>query len=172
MVPRVGKTRTPITALATAAVVLLSLVSCGAPPATAPQQSPTPTAACAIAGTEPQQGNCVQYDGDAAMAANEMYRQRRKLSPEMQVQLNQHVEPARIALKALTRPATAGDIEAAFEAINLREVQTDDGGNGVRFGVAVPSGGCLYGFVPREGEVTIHTGGSILDGGCLEMSGH
>ncbi|MFF1831787.1 hypothetical protein [Paenarthrobacter sp. NPDC058040] len=167
-----GKTKTPITALATAAVVLLSLVSCGAPPATAPQQSPTPTAACPIAGTEPQQGNCVQYDGDTAMAANEMYRQRRKLSPEMQSQLNQHVEPARTALTALAKPATAGDIETAFEAINLRDVQTDDGGNGVRFGVAVPSGGCLYGFVPGEGEVTIQAGGGIMDGGCLDMIGH
>lgn len=125
-----------------------------------------------MAGTEPQQGNCVQYDGDAAMAANEMYRQRRKLSPEMQSQLNQHVEPARIALTALAKPATAGDIEAAFEAINLRDVQTDDGGNGVRFGVAVPSGGCLYGFVPGNGEVTIQAGGGIMDGGCLEMPGH
>ncbi|MFK0002339.1 hypothetical protein [Paenarthrobacter sp. NPDC090522] len=168
-----GNIQPSIPALATAAVVLLSLVSCGVPPTTAPpQQSPTPTAACPSAGTEPQPNNCVAYDGNAAMAQNEMYRQRRKLSPEIQAQLNAHLDPAKEALNALDKPATPADVEAAFASLNLKEVQTDDGGNGVRFGVAVPSGGCLYGVVPGEGEATIQAGGSIMDGGCLEMFGH
>ena len=156
-----------------AAVVLLALVSCGVPPATEPPtSSTTPTAACPSAGTEPQPANCFAYDGDAAMAQNQMYRQRRKLSPDIQSQLEQHIEPAKTALSALPQPVTANEIETAFHALGLREVQTDDGGNGVRFGVAVPSGGCIYGVIPREGELTLQAGGSIMDGGCLEMFGH
>ncbi|WP_347108494.1 hypothetical protein AAHB33_16625 [Paenarthrobacter sp. S56] len=162
-----------MTALATAAVVLFALVSCGMPPTTEqPNNSATPTAACPRAGTEPQHGNCVPYDGDAAMAQNEMYRQRGKVSPEMQAQLNQRVEPARKALEALTRPASESQVKAAFQSMDLNEVQTDEGLGGVRFGVSVPGGGCLYGIVPTKEKVTIQAGGSTLDGGCLEMVGH
>ncbi|MDI2034734.1 hypothetical protein [Paenarthrobacter nitroguajacolicus] len=171
-----GKTNAPMTALAITAVVITALTGCGVPPAASPPAttpaSPTPTAACPITGTEPQGGNCVQYDGDAAMAANEMYRQRRKLGPEMQALLNQHVAPAKDALEALARPVTADEVKGAFAALDLKEVQTDDGGNGLRFGVSVPSGGCLYGVVPLAGEVSVAAGGSIMDGGCLEMIGH
>lgn len=135
--------------------------------------SPTPTAACPDAGSELRtDSNCVQYDGEAAMAANETYRQRRKLTPEMLAQLDAYVGPARKALDALTRPANADDVETAFAEVSLNEVQTDDGGNGVRFGVTVPSGGCLYGYVPLTGPTTVETGGSIMDDGCLEMFGH
>ena len=171
-----GKFNVPMTALAITAVVLTALAGCGVPPAASPpattQANPTPTAACPITGTEPQSGNCVQYDGDAAMAANEMYRQRRKLGPEMQALFNQHVEPAKDVLNALARPVTADDIKGAFATLDLKEVQTDDDGNGVRFGVSVPGGGCLYGVVPLAGEVSVAAGGSIMDGGCLAMPGH
>ncbi len=102
IVPWMGKTKAPLTALPAAAVVLLALVSCGVPPATTPaNETTTPTAACPSAGTEPRHANCFAYDGDAAMAQNEMYRQRRKLSPDVQSQLEQHIEPAKTALSAL-----------------------------------------------------------------------
>ena len=169
----VRKTKPTSAALAIAAVVLFAVAGCGVPTQVAPtSSSPTPTAACPSSGTEPLAANCVQYDGNAAMAANEGYRQRRKLTSEMQQQLEQHISPARKALDSPTSPASAKDVEEAFAAISLSEVQTDDRGNGVRFGVAVPSGGCLYGFVPHEGEATVQAGGSIMDGGCLEMVGH
>lgn len=90
----------------------------------------------------------------------------------MLAQLDAYVGPARKALDSLTRPANADDVETAFSALSLNEVQTDDGGNGVRFGVTVPSGGSLYGYVPLTGPATVETGGSIMDGGCLEMFGH
>jgi hypothetical protein len=106
------------------------------------------------------------------MAQNEMYRQRRKLSPELLAQLNQHVEPARKALAALPRPVTGKDIEAALTSADLADIRTDDGGTGVRFGAAARTGGCLYGFVPNTGEPEIATGGPIMDGGCMEMIGH
>ncbi|MGP0223294.1 hypothetical protein [Paenarthrobacter sp. NCHU4564] len=158
--------------MATAAVVLLALSACGVPAASTHSGAPTPTAACPSAGTEPLPTNCVPYDGDAAMAANETYRQRGKLSPDVQAELNQHIAPAVEALQKLPRPATADTVTAAFNGLHLKEVQTDDGGTGVRFGVTVPSGGCLFGFVPDQGDVTVQAGGGIMDGGCLEMFGH
>ena len=169
-----GKTKPNRAAVAIAAVVLAALAGCAEAPATTTpsSSSPTPTAACPITGTEPQQANCIAYDGDAAMAQNEMYRQRRKLTPEMLTQLNQHVEPARKALAALPRPVTGNDVEAALTSIDLTDIRTDDGGKGVRFGAAVRSGGCIYGFVPNDGEPELATGGPIMDGGCLEMIGH
>jgi hypothetical protein len=50
-------------------------------------------------------------------------------------------------------------------------VQTVDNGTGVVFGAAA-SGGCLTGLVAPDGAVTVETGGMIMDGGCLAMSGH
>ncbi|XAZ30963.1 hypothetical protein AAHB34_18120 [Paenarthrobacter ureafaciens] len=169
-----GKTKPNRTALAIAAVVLAALAGCAEAPATTTPSSgiPTPTAACPTTGTEPQQANCIAYDGDAAMAQNEMYRQRRKLTPEMLTQLNQYVEPARKALAAVPRPVTGNDVEAALTSIDMMDIRTDDGGKGVRFGAAVRSGGCIYGFVPNDGEPELATGGPIMDGGCLEMLGH
>ncbi|AOY69831.1 hypothetical protein IG195_11240 [Arthrobacter sp. TES] len=169
-----GKTKPNRTAVAIAAVVLAALAGCAEAPATTTPSSgsPTPTAACPTTGTEPQQANCIAYDGDAAMAQNDMYRQRRKLTPEMLTQLNQHVKPARKALAAVPRPFTGNDVEAALTSIGLMDIRTDNGGKGVRFGAAVRSGGCIYGFVPNDGEPELATGGPIMDGGCLEMLGH
>ncbi|MET4622175.1 hypothetical protein ABIE18_003644 [Arthrobacter sp. 2762] len=158
------------------AVVLSAVVGCSVPGTVASRSTLTslsPTAACPVAGTEPRtDSTCAQYDGEAAMAANETYRQRRKLTPEMRAQLDAYVGPARKALDSLTRPPNADDVEMAFTALSLKEVQTDDGGNGVRFGVTVPIGGCLYGYVPLTGPATVETGGGIMDGGCLDMVGH
>lgn len=137
--------------------------------------SPTPTAACPSAGTEPMpETDCLFYDGDAAMAANEAYRQRRSLTPGMKAQLDAFLDPARAALESLSVPASADNVEYALKSVGLTDdgVQTDDAGNGVRFGAASPNGGCIYGYVALNGHVDISTGGSIMDGGCLEMFGH
>jgi hypothetical protein len=107
------------------------------------------------------------------MALNELYRQRRALTPDMQKHLDTYLDPARKALEALNKPTTATAVVEAFGSVGLTDaVQTDDNGNGVRFGAASPHGGCLYGYVALDGKVDIFTGGSIMDGGCLEMPGH
>ncbi|MFJ6456176.1 hypothetical protein [Paenarthrobacter sp. NPDC091669] len=117
--------------------------------------------------------DCVVVDPEAAMAANELYRQRRALTPDMREHLNSYLEPARKALESLSEPTTAPAVVEAFGSVGLTDaVQTDDNGNGVRFGAASPQGGCLFGYVALDGKVDISTGGSIMDGGCLEMPGH
>ena len=117
--------------------------------------------------------NCAFYDGDAAMAANETYRQRRSLSPDIKTLLEEYVEPAREALTSLGTQANPEKVSQALESVGLNksEIQTDDTGSGVRFGAAAPSGGCVYGYVSLDGAVDIAPGGSIMDGGCLDMIG-
>jgi hypothetical protein len=108
------------------------------------------------------------------MAENEGYRQQRPVSAEAQAQLDSYVSPARTALTALTKPATVADVKLALGSVGLdeREVQTDDIGTGIRFGAASSKGGCVTGSVGLDGTVDVSTGGSIMDGGCLAMSGH
>ncbi|MBT2586675.1 hypothetical protein [Arthrobacter sp. ISL-95] len=137
--------------------------------------SPTPTRLCRLVeGVPAAKEDCVVADPEAAMAVNELYRQRRALTPDMQNHLAFYLDPARRALDALSEPPTAKVVVEQFELVGLPRdsVQTDDNGNGVRFGVASPQGGCLFGFVALDGQVDISTGGSIMDGGCLDMVGH
>ena len=172
-----GKTRWSV-GLTLTALSALTVAGCGAPATVRSESatpSSTPTAACPSAGTEPMPDkNCAFYDGDAAMAANETYRQRRSLSPDMKTLLEEYVEPAREALTSLGTQANPEKVSQALESVGLNksEIQTDDTGSGVRFGAAAPSGGCVYGYVSLDGGVDIAPGGSIMDGGCLDMIGH
>lgn len=170
-----GKTRWSV-GLTLTVVSALTVAGCGAPATVRSEStSPPPTAACPSAGTEPMpDGNCAFYDGDAAMAANETYRQRKSLSPEVKMLLEGYIEPARAALTSLGMKANPPKVSQALESVGLNknEIQTDDTGSGVRFGAAAPSGGCVYGYVSLDGAVDIAPGGSIMDGGCLEMIGH
>lgn len=164
-------------ALAVLVVTILSLTACGAPgtvqgsvPATS---SPSPTAACPrIDEMSDGQRDCAVYDPDAAMDQNEGYRQQRTISPETKAQLETYVEPLRRALSPLRPPVTVADVKTALGAAGLDdEVRTDDVGQAIRFGAAA-KGGCITGFVGQDGAVSVSTGGSILDGGCLAMRGH
>jgi hypothetical protein len=121
-----------------------------------------------------QARHCAVYDPEAAMAENEGYRQQRPVTAEVQAQLDAYVGPARTALEGLKQPATVADIKQALGSIGLdeREVQTDDIGTGIRFGAHSKTGGCVTGSVGVDGTVHLSTGGSIMDGGCLAMSGH
>jgi hypothetical protein len=118
------------------------------------------------------QRNCAVYDPDAAMAQNEGYRQQRTISPETKAQLETYVEPLRRALTSLQRPVTVADVKTALGTAGLdEEVRTHHVGRANRFGAA-PKGRCVTGFVGQDGAVSVSTGGSILDGGCLAMRGH
>lgn len=158
---------------------ILGTTSCAIPGgvSTAPTDAPTPSTppqVCrSVEGIPVVTEHCVVVDPEAAMAANELYRQRRVLTPDMREHLNSYLEPARKALESLSEPTTATAVVEAFGSVGLTDaVQTDDNGNGVRFGAASPQGGCLFGYVAFDGKVDISTGGSIMDGGCLEMPGH
>ncbi|MBT2538926.1 hypothetical protein [Arthrobacter sp. ISL-69] len=158
-------------------MVGVSLAGCAAPD-TGPLSgtgtpSQSPTAACPRVDEMPDPQQCAAYDPDAAMRENERYREQRTISAQTRALLAAYVEPARTALESLQQPATVADVRKALESVGIdeREVQTDDVGIGIRFGAAA-NGGCLTGFVSQDGTATISTGGAILDGGCLAMSGH
>ena len=158
-------------------VMGVSLAGCAAPEmgplagAGTPPQSPT--AACPRVEEMPNPHQCAAYDPDAAMRENERYREQRTISAQTRALLDTYVEPARTALESLRQPASMADITKALGSVGLdeRAVQTDVVGSGTRFGAAA-NGGCLTGFVSQDGTATISTGGAILDGGCLAMSGH
>ena len=167
-----GKQGLPSVIVVAAAVLL---AGCGAapPPGQAVTSSPGPTAACPYVPEHPQPPNCASYDPEAAMAENERYREQRPLSAETKAELNRRLPAVRKALEALPDPADSDGLRRALDAsgINAQDAQTDSTGTGIRFGVPV-GGGCLVGFVGTDGTVEISSRGSILDGGCLEMSGH
>jgi hypothetical protein len=174
-----GPARAASAARVVTIVACLSLTGCGVlgsgGEARSGAPSPSPTAACPRVEEIPGgQRNCAVYDPDAAMAENEGYRQQRPVSAGAQAQLDSYVGPARTALTALTRPTTVADVKRALGSVGLdeREVQTDDLGTGIRFGAASSKGGCVTGSVGHDGTVYVSTGGSIMDGGCLAMSGH
>ena len=182
---RISRTSRTANAATTAALLLtliasLYLAGCGIPlergdGATSGAASAKPTAACPRVEEMPdQERHCAVYDPDAAMAENEGYRQKRPVSAEVQAQLDAYVGRARTALEGLKQPATVADVKRALGSIGLdeREVQTDDIGTGIRFGASSGTGGCVTGSVGVDGTVYLSTGGGIMDGGCLAMSGH
>lgn len=107
------------------------------------------------------------------MAENERYREQRPLSAAAKAELNRRIPAVRKALEALPDNASPADVERALESAGLsaQDAQTDDTGHGIRFG-APAGGGCLVGFAGSDGKVEVSAAGSILDGGCLAMSGH
>lgn len=176
-----GPARTHAAARAAFAVIVvagLSLAGCGREPGDedavpSGAASSSPTAACPRVEEMPDGANCAVYDPDAAMAENRRYKQQMPISPEVRAEFEGYVGPARTALESLKPPASADDVERALGSVGLDEhsVQTDDAGNGVRFGAST-GGGCVKGSVSLDGIVNVSTGGFILDGGCLAMSGH
>ncbi|WP_162943716.1 hypothetical protein [Arthrobacter celericrescens] len=162
-----------LSVIVVAAGVLLAGCGTAPPPGQAVTSSPGPTAACPYVPEHPQPSNCASYDPEAAMAENEQYREQRPLSAETKAEHTRRIPVVRKALEALADPADSKDVERALDAIgvNAQDAQTDDTGSGIRFGVPF-AGGCLVGFVGTDGKVEVSSRGSILDGGCLEMSGH
>ena len=76
------------------AVAVLAAGCAGRPGATAADDpSVTPTAACPIVEGQEMPADCVPYDGEAAMALNDAYRQRFEPSDDSRAE----VEPRRVA---------------------------------------------------------------------------
>ncbi|MEX8031537.1 hypothetical protein AB6V29_00700 [Microbacterium sp. 20-116] len=111
---------------------------------------------------------CAPYDPDAAMAANERYRDRMSIDDD-----------ARAAAEDVSADIVAVLRTAAKEKeLSAEEVATllDEGGalspqvraeaNSVLFAATGPQGGCLFGEVSGT-SVSVEIGGYILDGGCL-----
>lgn len=158
-------------AVAVAAVAtMLLLTGCGAS-AEAPASdgsAPAPTAACPQVEGAELPPECAPYDPENAMAQNDRYRERIDISAEARAAAEKSIETVRPRLEALrTEGKVSPDaVKAVMTEAGLRDVQLIGDERGVAFGVAAPSGGCVYGEVsPRE--LRIDAGGYIRDGGCL-----
>lgn len=151
-------------------LALLALTAgCAVTVDAAPSASASPTAACPEQDGVPLPEGCAGYDPDAAMAQNDMYRQRLALGAEAQAANERLVQPITVALEEL-RTADGGftedDVRAALAEAGATAIQTRTGAGDVLFGAAGPVGGCVYGAVEAE-RVTVEVGGIIMDGGCL-----
>lgn len=120
--------------------------------------------------------DCVGYDPDAGMRANDAYRQRSELPPDWRDTLVEHRERIAVALTdaVAAGPLTVDDARAALEPLGYENVQahgsSEVASGGLAIGVSTGKG-CVYGEV-RGTEVTLDVGGGIADGGCLPAPGH
>ncbi|NYF16288.1 hypothetical protein HDC37_001102 [Microbacterium sp. AK009] len=130
--------------------------------------SVSPTAACpAVPGVE-LPPECAPYDPDAAMAANDGYRERMPLSDDA-VAANREVLPeVVVALDSLRSDGavTPESVVATLHDAGLTDVQTRGESDGFLFGAMGAAGGCFYGEISAQ-AVQIEVGGLLLDGGCL-----
>lgn len=159
-------------ALIVAVATVATTTSCAAHAAGASGPTPTPSIAASYA-CPTMEGvqlppECAPYDPDAAMAANERYRDRMSIDDD-----------ARAAAEDVSADIVAVLRTAAKEKeLSAEEVATllDEGGalspqvraeaNSVLFAATGPQGGCLFGEVSGT-SVSVEIGGYILDGGCL-----
>ncbi len=155
-----------------AALLAFGLAGCATGAGASPAD-PSPSSTALIACPE-QPGvelppECVPYDPDAAMALNDLYRQRIELPADVTADITAYVVPVTDALEELREagpPFTEAAVRAALEAEGLASVQTRSGAGDVLFGAQPPAGGCVYGALEAE-QVTVEAGGYIMDGGCL-----
>ncbi|WP_069385412.1 DUF6993 domain-containing protein [Cellulosimicrobium cellulans] len=154
-------------------------------PGPAVSPSATVTGACPETGTDDAGGGdpasgttCAPYDGEAAMRANEAYRQRAG-TPEGDALAAQSVPAVESALVPLVtgEPLDRDEVVAALRAAGFTDAavtpETSPLGlvaTSFGVGVSVP-GGCVFGGVAPDG-VTLEAGGPIADGGCLAMPAH
>lgn len=159
-------------AIIVAVATVVTATSCAAHAAGAsgptPTESITASYACPTMEGVQLPPECAPYDPDAAMAANERYRDRMSIDDD-----------ARAAAEDVSADIVAVLRTAAKEKeLSAEEVATllDEGGalspqvraeaNSVLFAATGPQGGCLFGEVSGT-SVSVEIGGYILDGGCL-----
>lgn len=112
--------------------------------------------------------SCAPYDPDAAMAENERYRERMPLDEDIQRANAATVTALAAALDALS---AAGDVSTdavddALRSAGLTDARVRQDYSRILFGVGAPAGGCIFGEVAAD-NVSVETGGYIMDGGCL-----
>ena len=140
--------------------------------------TPTPRGACpTVPGEAVPPDACVPYDGEAAMRANEAYRQRGELPPDVAAIGEEHRARIAALLTAAVRerPLDYDRVVATLTADgyareSVQAYGSSDGPGGLAVGVAT-DGGCVFGGV-RGTEVQLEVGAGIADGGCLPAQGH
>ncbi|SEF18808.1 hypothetical protein [Jiangella alba] len=166
----------PVKAVAALSLLAVAcLAGCGTTAADGRAGS-SATGACPSVHDQPMPDDCVGYDPDAGMRANDAYRERSVLPPGGRGEAVEH--HARI-VAALTEavaagPLTVDDARAVLEPLGYDSVQghgsSEVSMGGLSIGVDVGTG-CVYGEI-RDTEVTLDIGGGIVDGGCLPAVGN
>ncbi|MCC2033226.1 hypothetical protein [Microbacterium allomyrinae] len=161
--------RTPVAAL-TGAVLLLAgcaIAPQGAPGSVAGSASATPQYACPEQPGVELPPECAPYDPDAAMAQNDVYRERFEMDAADQAANADLAAAVATALQGLDRSAlTEESVTSAITDAGVEgSVQLHGDARAYAFGAAV-AGGCVFGQVDQT-AVSVELGGFIRDGGCL-----
>ncbi|WP_146845716.1 hypothetical protein [Cellulomonas terrae] len=169
-------TRTRAALVPVVAVVLLVAGCAGRPGGTAagdPSASVTPTAACPIVEGQEMPSDCVPYDGEAAMAQNDAYRQRFEPGEESRAEVEPQRVAAQDALASLVGgPLSVGAVHDALEAAGFDPdvpwvEAAGDPAAPSSIGVIISVGGlCLVGTLDAD-HAEVETDGMIADGGCV-----
>jgi hypothetical protein len=169
-------TRTRSLVVPIVAVALLAAGCAARPGGTAaafPSASVTPTAACPIVEGQEMPADCVPYDGEAAMAQNDAYRQRFEPGDDSRAE----VEPQRAAAQEALASLVGGplSVDAVRDALEAAGFDPDvpwvepagDPASPSSIGVIISVGGlCLVGTLDAE-HAEVETDGMIADGGCV-----
>lgn len=157
-----------------AAGLAILVAGCATSRATADGGDPLPDdgrVACPLVEGQELPPECVPYDPEAAMAANDAYRRRADPGDGARAAL----EPERAAAAAALAPladdpglSAAAVVEALVAAgFDAGEVVVEVWGDPPRAEVIVsPGGACLVGDV-GAGAVEVEVAGHIADGGCV-----
>ena len=169
--------RTTFVPLVLALVVTAAAAGCASRPGAAtagdPTASVTPTAACPIVEGQEMPADCVPYDGEAAMAQNDAYRQRFDPSDDSRAEVEPQRAAAQDALAGLVgSPLSVDAVHDALEGAGFdpdvpRVEAAGDPAAPSSIGVIISVGGlCLVGTLDAE-HAEVETDGMIADGGCV-----
>jgi len=157
-----------IVAVATVATATSCAVHTGGASGPTPTESITASYACpTMEGVQPPP-ECAPYDPDAAMAANERYRDRMSIDDDARAAAEDVSADVVAALRtaAQEKQLSADEVATLLDGVGALSPQVRAEANSVLFAAAGPKGGCLFGEVSGT-SVSVEIGGYILDGGCL-----
>ena len=145
-----------------------------APPASQETTSPQPSSvACAQVEGVDLPPECIPYDPEALMAANERYKERLPVSAEAFAGFEAKRPEITAAIEALQLAGELSpDAVAAIlddNGVTGSKVGMTDGV--VTFGGGGPLGGCVFGTASAT-EIDMSIKGVVMDGGCTALSGH
>ncbi|MFJ4160665.1 hypothetical protein [Microbacterium testaceum] len=156
----------------TVALALAAVTGCASTTTGAAEPTPTPSVSASYA-CPTMEGvqlppECAPYDPDAAMAANERYRDRMGIDDEARAAAEDAAPDIVAVLRAAAaeKELSADEVAALLVEAGALSPQVRAEARSVLFAVTGPEGGCLFGEVAGT-SVSVAVGGYILDGGCL-----
>ena len=167
------RTRTALVPLLALALLASGCATRQGATAADPTASVTPTAACPIVEGQEMPADCVPYDGEAAMAQNDAYRQRFEPGEDSRAEVEPQRVAAQDALAALVGSPLSVDAvhdalaDAGFDPDLPWVEPAGDPAAPSSIGVIISVGGlCLVGTLDAE-HAEVETDGMIADGGCV-----